>query len=166
MPKILKAILIILLFIGFFEAGLLSSYTIITSEAPDVKGLIDLQIEIISGIFSPENIDSILLKDPNQINITNMADVADKITSLAKVDGVDLNNTTITTYNSQNDEKLDVNITALCYSSPNATKGQIILSQIPDYEVKASASAVRTDSGIEVNVTTIKIISILKLYNQ
>ncbi|MDR0900193.1 MAG: hypothetical protein LBM26_00875 [Methanobrevibacter sp.] len=166
MPRILKIILILILFVGFFEAGLLSSYTIITSEAPDVKGLIDLQIETISGIFSSENVNGILIKDPVQINISNVPDVANKIASITGLDGVDLDNMNVSTYNGANDENIQVTITALGFSSPKSTKGQIVLSQTPDFLLTANATANRTSSGVVVNVDSIQINSILKLYNQ
>jgi len=166
MPKALKIILILLLFIGFFEAGLLSSYTIVTSEPPDVKGLIDLQINTIAELFSSENINSIIIKDPQDINVTNKVDVSEKLTSLAKVDGVDLDSINFTTYSGSNEGKISVNITALGYSSPNTTSGEIVLSGTPDYVIKATAEATSTESGIMVDLNTIRIISILKFFNQ
>ena len=54
--KVLRIILIVVLFIIFFEVGLVSSYTIVTSEAPNVQGLIDMQISKIAGMFTPEKI--------------------------------------------------------------------------------------------------------------
>lgn len=165
MPRALKIILILLLFIGFFEAGLLSSYTIITSEAPDVKGLIDLQINTIADFFSSENIGNALIKDPEQVNITNKIDVAENLSTLAKVDGVDIDDFNVTTYSSSSGE-IAVNITTLGYSSPNTSSGQIILSGTPDYLITATAMANRTDSGITVDISTLKIISILKLHNE
>jgi len=164
MPRALKIILILLLFIGFFEAGLLSSYTIITSEAPDVKGLIDLQINTIAEFFSSENINNVLIKDPEQVNITNKADVAQNLSTLAKVDGVDVDNFNVTTYSGSSGEIL-VNITTLGYASPNTKSGQIILSGTPDYIITATALANRTNKKITVDTSTLKIMSILKLHS-
>ncbi|GLI11800.1 hypothetical protein MARBORIA2_08900 [Methanobrevibacter arboriphilus] len=166
MPKALKIILILLLFIGFFEAGLLSSYTIVTSEPPDVKGLIDLQINTIAELFSSENINSVLIKDPQKVNVTNKVDVSENLTSLAKVDGVDIDSMNFTTYSGSSEGKISVNITALAYSSPNTTSGRIVLSGTPDYIIKATAEANSSDSGITVDLNTLKIISILKFFNQ
>jgi len=164
MPRILKIILIFLLFIGFFEAGLLSSYTIITSEAPDVKGLIDLQINTIADFFSSENINSVLIKDPEQVNITNKIAVAENLSALAKVDGVDIDNFNVTTYSGSNGE-VQVNISTLGFSSPNTRSGQIVLSGTPDYLITAEGMGNRTSKGIKVDVNSIKIISILKIHN-
>lgn len=166
MPRALKIILIILLFIGFFEAGLLSSYTIITSEAPDVKGLIDLQINTIADFFSSENINNALIKDPEKINITNKNDLADNLSALAKVDGIDIDSLNVTTYSNAESGEISVNITSLAYSSPNTTSGQIILSGEPDYLITSTAMANVTSTGIKVDLSTLKIISILKLYTE
>ena len=164
MPKILKIIFILLLFIGFFEAGLLSSYTIITSEAPDVKGLIDLQINTIADFFSSENIGNVLIKDPEQINITNKIDVAENLSALAKVDGVDIENFNVSTYGGY-DGEINVTISTLGFSSPNTSSGQIILSGTPDYLITAEAMANRTNGRVKVDVNTLKVISILKIHN-
>ena len=51
--KILRIVLIIVLFVIFFEVGLFSSYTIVTAEAPDIQGLIEMQITKISSVFNP-----------------------------------------------------------------------------------------------------------------
>lgn len=164
MPRALKIILIMLLFIGFFEAGLLSSYTIITSEPPDVKGLIDLQISTIADFFSSENINNVLIKDPEKINITNKDDVATNLSTLAKVDGIDINSLNVSTYSDTENGQIDVNITALGFSSPNTTSGQIILSGTPDYLITATAKANLSSSKVIVDLNTIKILSILKLF--
>lgn len=49
--KILRIVLIIVLFVIFFEVGLFSSYTIVTAEAPDIQGLIEMQITKISSVL-------------------------------------------------------------------------------------------------------------------
>jgi hypothetical protein len=166
MPRAVKIILLLLLFIGFFEAGLLSSYTIITSEPPDVKGLIDLQINTISELFSSENIESVLVKDPEQVNITNKGDVTKNLSTLAKVDGIDIDNFNVTTYSASQNGEIQVDISALGFSSPNTKSGQIILSGTPDYLIIATAMANSTSAGITVDPNSIKIMSILKLYNE
>ena len=91
MSKIIKSFLIILLFIGFFEAGLISSYTIVTSKVPDVNGLIDLQIETITNLFNPSNLNEMIVRDPDTVDVRNRIEVAEKLKSLAKIDGVNIN---------------------------------------------------------------------------
>jgi len=162
----LKILLILVFFIAFFEAGLFSSYTIITSEPPDVRGLIDLQIRTITEFFSPERISEVMIKDPEEVTISNKAKVADAMASVAKVDGVDIRTINATTLNNTQDREFDVEISALAFSSPNSTKGSLVLSAIPDYSVTVRALAYRTNDGIiEVNVTSITVVSIMKLAN-
>ena len=48
----MKIILFIIFFAVFFEAGLISSYTIVTSQPPDVGKLIGMQIEEITSLLS------------------------------------------------------------------------------------------------------------------
>lgn len=163
--KILRILLIVVLFVAFFELGLFSSYTIVTAEAPNVQGLIDMQISKIQGIFSPENVNEVLIKDPTEVKISNKKDVGLKMEELSQVDGVNVNSMNITTYDDlDNNENITVNIEALGYASPNSTSGQIIISQNPSYKVIASAQAGFKENGLRVDVNTMTITSILKLY--
>jgi len=165
MSKILKFLLIIFLFIGFFEAGLISSYTIVTSKAPDIKGLIDLQIETITGFFSPENINEFIVKDPDPVQISNKIEVAQKLTSIARVDGVNIQNINATTFQNPNSEFFELTIIAVGYAPPNETSGQIILSGEPQYRITATANGKFTYSGAEIDLDSIKVISVLNIYN-
>ena len=54
--KIVRIVLIIVLFVVFFELGLFSSYTIVTAEAPNPQALIDMQISKVTEFFSPERL--------------------------------------------------------------------------------------------------------------
>ncbi|MBQ8016518.1 MAG: hypothetical protein IJ258_00270 [Methanobrevibacter sp.] len=162
--KILRVVLIIVLFIVFFELGLFSSYTIVTAEAPNVQGLIDMQISKIQEIFSPEKVNEALIKDPTPVNITNKKDVALKMETLSKVDGVNVDSMNLTTYDDTDNKNLTVNIEALGYASPNSTSGQIVISQDPSYKVIATGQASYKGDGLRVDEDTVTITSILKLY--
>ena len=166
MSNIIKFFLIILLFIGFFEAGLISSYTIVTSKVPDVKGLIDLQIETISNLFNPNDISDMIVKDPDLVNVSNKIGLADKLKSLTKIDGVNVNSINATTYQSSTSEPFKLTITALGYAGSNTTSGQIILTQDPQYKITATAIGRYTDNGVEIDINSIKIISVLNIYDQ
>ena len=85
MAKALRIILVVVLFVVFFEIGLFSSYTIVAAEAPDIEGLIDMQISKITGIFNSDNVNNVLVKDPTVVNITNKRDVAQSLEDLSKV---------------------------------------------------------------------------------
>ena len=162
--KIFKIILIVVLFVVFFELGLFSSYTIVTAEAPNIHGLIDMQVTKIQEIFNPEKVNDALIKDPTPVNITNKKDVAQKMEELSKVDGVNVDSMNITTYDDTDNSNLTVNIEALGYASPNSTSGQIVISQDPSYKVIATANAAYKDTGLKVEEDTLTITSVLKLY--
>ena len=162
--KILKIILIIVLFVVFFELGLFSSYTIVTAEAPNVQGLIEMQISKIQEIFSPEKVNEVLIKDPTPVNITNKKDVGLKMETLSKVDGVNVDSMNISTFDDTDNKNLTVNIEALGYASPNSTSGQIVISQDPSYKVIATGQASYKENGLRVDEDTLSITSVLKLY--
>ena len=162
--KILRVVLIIVLFIVFFELGLFSSYTIVTAEAPNVQGLIDMQVSKVQEMFSPEKVNEALIKDPTPVNITNKKDVALKMETLSKVDGVNVDSMNITTYDDTDNKNLTVNIESLGYASPNSTSGQIVISQDPSYKVIATGQATYKENGLRVDENTVTITSILKLY--
>ena len=164
MAKALRIILVVVLFVVFFEIGLFSSYTIVTAEAPNVQGLIDMQISKIQELFNPEKVNDVLIKDPTPINISNKKDVALKMESLSQVDGVNYNSMNITTLDDTDNENITVNIEALGYDSPKSTRGQIVISQDPSYKVIATAQASLKDSGFRVDENTMQITSVLKLY--
>jgi hypothetical protein len=162
--KILKIILIIVLFVVFFELGLFSSYTIVTAEAPNIQGLIDMQISKIQEFFSPEKVNEALIKDPTPVNISNTKDVGLKMETLSQVDGVNVDSMNITTLEDKDNKNFTVNIEALGYASPNSTSGQIVISQDPSYKVIATAQASYKENGLMVDPNSITITSILKLY--
>jgi len=166
MPKIIKFFLIILLFIGFFEAGLISSYTIVTSKVPDVKGLIDIQIETISNLFNSNNINDIILRDPDLVNVINKMEVAGKLKSLAKIDGVNINSINATAYQTSKSDSFELIITALGYAGVNSSSAQIILTQDPQYKITATAIGKYTGNGVEIDINSIKITSVLNIYDQ
>ncbi|MGL6298497.1 MAG: hypothetical protein ACRC1M_04950, partial [Methanobacteriaceae archaeon] len=115
----------------FFEMGLLGSYTIVTSEQPDIQNLIDFQVNTVMSLFSSENVDDLLTKEPSKINITNKEEVAKDLAALAGVDGININSINTTTYQSADSNKVMVNITCLAYPKANITSTQISISTKP-----------------------------------
>ncbi|WP_406534039.1 hypothetical protein [Methanobrevibacter sp.] len=162
--KVVRIILIILLFVIFFEVGLFSSYTIVTSEAPNIQGLIDMQVDKITNLLNPETVNEALIKDPTPVNITNKKDVAMQLEELSKVDGVNVDSMNVTTRDDTSNKNLTVSIETLGYASPNSTSGQIIISQDPSYKIIAVADATYRGNGLMVNTDSITITSVLKLY--
>lgn len=162
--KIIRIILIVVLFLVFFEVGLVSSYTIVTSEAPNVQALLDMQISKVTGMLNPQKVNDALIKDPTRVNISNKKDVALKMEELSNVDGVNVDSMNVTTFADTDNKNFTVTIQALGYASPNSTSGQIIISQNPSYKVIANGNASYKSDGLVVNVDTLKINSVLKLY--
>ena len=164
MAKVLRILLVIVLFIIFFEVGLFSSYTIVTAEVPDVKGLIDMQVNQIAGFFSPQKVNEVLIKDPTPINFTNHKDVANKMQELSNVDGVNVDSMNASTYDDTKDDKINVTIEALGYAAPNSTSGQIIISQDPAYKVIVTGVASFKSGELMVDTSSLAVNSVLKLY--
>lgn len=162
--KVVRIILIIVLFIVFFELGLLGSYTIVTAEAPNIQGLIDMQISKITGFFSADTVNQVLIKDPTPVTISNKKDVALQMESLSKVDGVNYESINVSTYDDTDNEKFNVTIEALGYESPNSTSGQIVISQTPSYKIIANGIASYKGTGLMVDKDSVSINSVLKLY--
>ena len=162
--KVVRIILIIVLFIVFFELGLFGSYTIVTAETPNIQGLIDMQISKITGFFNPENVNQVLIKDPTPVTVTNKKDVALQMEALSNVDGVNYESINISTYEDPDNSEFNVTIQALGYESPNSTSGQIVISQIPSYKIIANGVASYKGSGLMVDKDSIEINSVLKLY--
>ena len=164
MGKVLRILLVIVLFIIFFEVGLFSSYTIVTAEVPDVRGLIDMQIEEISNIFSPQHVNDVLIKDPTNVNFSNKKDVALKMEEISNVDGVNVDSMNASTYEDTSNDKFNVTIEALGYAEPNSTSGQIVISQKPSYKVIVSSVASYKNDELIVDTDQMKVDSVLKLF--
>ncbi|WP_407377285.1 hypothetical protein [Methanobrevibacter sp.] len=162
--KIVRIVLIIVLFVVFFELGLFGSYTIVTAEAPNIQGLIDMQISKITGFFSPEKVNEVLIKDPTPVTISNKKDIALRLEELSQVDGINYESINVTTYEDTDNSEFNVTIEALGYASPNSTSGQIIISQDPSYKIIAYGKAAYKGTGLNVDRNTVTINSVLKLY--
>ena len=165
MAKVLRILLVIVLFIIFFEVGLFSSYTIVTAEAPDVRGLIDMQVSKISSVFSPQAVNEVLIKDPTPVNFTNHKDVALKMEQLSNVDGVNVDSMNASTYDdAKKSDSINITIEALGYAAPNSTSGQIVISQNPSYKVIVSSVASYKNGELVVDTDKMKVDSVLKLF--
>ena len=162
--KIVRIVLIIILFVVFFELGLFGSYTIVTAEAPDVQGLIDMQISKVSSFLNPEKVNQVLIKDPTPVSISNKKDIALQMEALSKVDGVNYDSINVTTTEDPDDGKFNVTIEGLGYASPNSTSGQIVITQTPSYKIIAKGIASNKGTGLMVDKDTVTINSVLRLY--
>ena len=170
MSRVLKFILFLAFFIFFFEAGLISSYTIVTSQPPDVGKLIGMQIDRLAAIFDiRDDLSSVLTKPPEALNITNSNEVAQSLQSQSNLGGIDISSINATTYADKNKDLIPVNITAMGFkediSGGNASGGQIVITPSVDYMIKATAMGKSSRRGIEIDLTTIKIVSLGRLYS-
>lgn len=163
--KISRIILIVLLFVVFFEIGIFCSYTIVNAEVPDPGELMDMQVNTITSFFSPDNVGGLLIKDPDAINITNKYDLAEKLSDVAEVDGVNVENMTVTTSADTDEEPFNATVTAYGYSTPKGSSGSIVISAEPDYKITASVAIKHTINGFEADLDTLHVESILKVYD-
>ena len=163
--KLSRIILIVLLFVVFFEIGLFSSYTIVNAEVPDPQELFDMQVNTFTSFFSPDNVGGLLIKDPDEINVTNKYDLADKLSEVAEVDGVNVENMTVTTSADTDEEPFNATVTAYGYSTPKGSSGSIVISGNPDYKIAASVMIKHTINGYEADLDTLHVDSILKVYD-
>lgn len=163
MSRILKFLLFIIFFIVFFEAGVISSYTLVTSQPPNVEKLIDTQLDILSSYLQKGK--SVIAPKPEAVKITNKMDVAQALQKKAQVDGVDLETLNVTTFEDLENERVNVNITAIAYRE-NVTEstGQIVIRPVAQFIITATAMATVEDNGIKVDVKTIKVLSIIRVY--
>jgi hypothetical protein len=160
----MKIILFIIFFAVFFEAGLISSYTIVTSQAPDVGKLIGMQIEEVTTFLSFGSGSKILNTQAN-MNITNYQQVGSELTNKT---GYDINVQSLaaqTTGNTKN-TIFPVNITAIGYQNlvSGSNNTAIVITANQTYSITASANATLTDGNLIVDVTTIHITSTSVLY--
>ncbi|MEN6292261.1 MAG: hypothetical protein ABFD07_09665, partial [Methanobacterium sp.] len=89
MPRIIKFIFFLLLFGIIFEAGLLSSYTIVTSQPPDVGKVIDMQVSKLTAIWDSIGIGS-KVSITKTYNVTNVDGVSQALKSKTQLDGINI----------------------------------------------------------------------------
>ena len=176
MPRIIKFILFLILFGIVFELGLLSSYTIVTSQPPDVGKLIDMQVSKLTAIWDSVTTGS----DKNTTkgyNVTNPNDVANALIQKTGLNGINIDTLSATTEGSSSDN-LSVTLQVTGYKenqtgtvtgttkSSNFTSGQIVIKQSEIYSITATATGKKKSKGIEVDPNTIQVTALKKLYNQ
>ena len=161
----MKFILILVFLVVFFEAGLISSYTIVTSQAPDVGKLIGMQIEEITSLISFGSGSNILNTQQTKV-ISNHDEVAAALQNKTGLSGINVQSLTAQTLASSKQTIIPVNITVMGYqdsiSGGNST--QIIISANQTYSITATANGTMSNGKIDIDVNTIQITSSRKLY--
>ena len=167
MNNIVKGILLLILLVVFFEAGLISSYTIVTGQPPDVNKLLNSQLEEISSLLS-------LLHGSNSnkqetIKILNPDDVANALQNKSSLDGVNIQTLTAYTNESTSNDKINITLTVTAYKTTttggNVTNGSIIIRPNETYSITATAIGKTQSGGILVDINSIVITSVRKLYS-
>jgi hypothetical protein len=163
----MKIILIIIFLAVFFEAGLISSYTIVTSQPPDVGKLIGMQVDEITSLLSFGSGSNILNSQSNK-KINNLDEVAAALKTKAGLDGINLQTLSAQISSNSKEDIIPVNITLMGYkdtiSGGNSSGGQIVISANETYSVTATAMGTLKSGGITIDVNTIQITSSRKLY--
>ncbi|GAA5819172.1 MAG: conserved hypothetical protein [Methanobrevibacter sp. CfCl-M3] len=162
--SIIKVFLVLVLMLVFFEAGLIGSYTIVTSEVPDIQNLVNMQAQSLLDIFNKDNLEKIIVKDPNVYQISNRVDVGNALKGLANVDGVNVNDMNATSNQTLNRKPINVEIVTFGYSGFDSSGDEIIIKSSPDLKVVASAVAsYYSKNKVKIDISTIKIISVVKI---
>jgi hypothetical protein len=155
-----KIILVLFLILVFFEMGLIGSYTIVTSNAPDIEGLIDMQVKYVLEVFSVENLNKAVTKDLEIYQISNSEDVATTLKNLTNVDGINIRDINASSKEVlKNGNTGDVKIEVFGYSNVNSLSDQIILNKNPDIKIVASAKGKIVNKKIKIEISSIQIIS-------
>jgi len=161
----MKFILFIIFFAVFFEAGLISSYTIITAQPPDVGKLVGMQIDELTSLLSFGSSSPFLT--PSTIKVNNPDDIAAVLKAKAALDGINIDTLLASIIGNSKDKEVPVNITVMGYKdaiSGNSSGGQIVITPNETYSLTASAKGTLKNGGITIDVTTIQITSTRKLY--
>jgi hypothetical protein len=163
----MKIILIIIFLAVFFEAGLISSYTIVTSQPPDVGKLIGMQVDEITSLLSFGSGSNILNSQSNK-KINNIDEVAEALKTKGGLDGINLQTLSAQISSNSKEDIIPVNITLMGYkdtiSGGNSSGGQIVISANETYSITATAMGALKSGGITIDVNTIQITSSRKLY--
>lgn len=165
MSRIMKIILFLIFFVVFFEAGLISSYTIVTSQAPDVGKLIGMQIEEITSLISFGSGSNILNPQSN-IVISNPDVVAAALQNKTGLSGINIQSLSAQTTASKKLTVIPVNLTVMGYqdSISGGNTSSIVISANQTYSLTATATGTLSNGKIVIDVNSIQITSSRKLY--
>lgn len=165
MSRIMKIILFIVFFAVFFEAGLISSYTIVTSQPPDVGKLIGMQIDEITSLISFGSGSNILNTQSNKV-INNHDEVAAALQNKTGLSGINVQSLSAQISGNSKQTVIPVNITVMGYQDAisGGNTSQIVISANQTYSITASANGTLKNGGIVIDVNSIQITSTRKIY--
>lgn len=163
-----------MLFGVVFELGLLSSYTIVTAQPPDIGKLVDMQITKLTAVW---NIITGADKPPQlkTDNVTNLDVVAEVLKAKTGLNGINVDTLGAVLSRGSVGDTVSVTLVGTGYkenqtggvnSSHGSSGGQIVIRQSETYSITATAMAKRKSRGVEVDVNTIQVTALKKLYQQ
>ena len=169
LPRLIKLIIFLLLFGIIFEAGLLSSYTIVTAKSPNIGNVIGMQVNDVTSILG--NMHKSTLKTYNVTNTESVSSFLQNKTGLTGIDCNSLSAAAVSTHSNT----LNVTLTATGYKDNQTTanttnsaftSGQIVITPAATYNITATASATLDEYGVNVDINTIKITALQQIINQ
>lgn len=165
--SVIKYLLLFLLCVVFFEAGLVSANTIVSGEPPDIGKLIDMQLDGINSLI--QLLQGSKNSTQESIEINNQNDVAHAIQNKSNMDGVNLQTLTAHTNESTSKDQINITLTLMAYKTTttggNVTNGSIIIRPNETYSITATAIGKTEDGGITVDINSIIITTVRKLYS-
>lgn len=166
MNNAIKYVLLFLLCVVFFEAGLISANTIVSGEPPNISNLINMQLDGISSFI--KMLQGNRNTSQEAIDINNENEVAQAIQSKSSMDGVNLQTLSAHTNESTSNDQINITITVMGYKTStkggNTTNGSIIISPNETYSITATAIGKTENGGITVDVNSIIVTTVRKLY--
>lgn len=127
--SVLRTVFLAIIFIIFFELGIIVSYTFVTSQTPDINNLINMQLNMLKPLHGiKEKIANVLRGPPENYVVENKIELINALRSAAKVDGIDTNTMIVVGYGAKIGKNVDLNITATGFKE-NMTNvgGEIII---------------------------------------
>ncbi len=167
MNSLIKYVFLFILCVVFFEAGLFSANTIVSGESPDMGKLIDMQVDGINNLI--HLIQGSQNAAMEAVDINNENDVSRAIQNKSSMDGVNLQTLSAHTDQSTSDDQINVTITLMAYKTTttggNVTNGSIIIRPNETYSITATAIGRTEEGGVTVDLDSIIITTVRKLYS-
>ncbi len=166
MPGILKFVIFLLLLGIIFEAGLLSSYTIVTSQPPNVGKIIGIEVNDLTAVLN-----SIHKSTSKTYNVTNPESVIPDLQNKTELGGIDASTLSATVV-STSGTNANITLTATGYkdnqttgaaANNNFTGGQIVITPTATYNLTATATATLGTDGVKVDINTIQITALRQI---
>ena len=167
MNSLIKYFLLILLCVVFFEAGLVSANTIVSGEPPNIGNLINMQLDGINSLI--KLLEGSHNATQESIQINNENEVAQAVENKSGMDGINLQTLSAHTNESTSKDQINVTITVMGYKTTttgdNVTNGSIVIRPNETYSITATAIGTTENGGITIDVNSIIITTVRKLYS-